>query len=279
MTIKLDLMELADFTRPKQIANEIIKQNPQIKLPISLEEVAQAAGISDIKYMPLDGLEGALVANEEKSEGKIVISNRAIPSRRRFTLGHELGHFLIPRHGHNMKCTIKDLRSNGNSKSKVLDIEAEANMFSSTLLMPPQLIRSRKLLTKVPSIENILNVKEICDVSFQACANNYINLHGDFLAMVYSKDKKITYGLNAEEHPLWLNAKKGTHIPARSLTYQADLTQRNTRIADEVDSSIWFDENKRYEIPESLIEEVYIQEDGYASTLLWFDQDIEEKDY
>lgn len=275
MSINLDLMELADFTNPKKIVREIFNQNPDIKLPIPLEDIASAAGISDIRYQPLNGLEGALVANEEKSEGIIAINNNAIQSRQRFTLGHELGHFLIPRHGHNMKCTVKDLNKKANSKSKVLDIEAEANVFSSQLLMPPQLLIKRGLLDPSPNVNNIIQLKDIFNISFQACANNYINIHGDYLAIIISQNNRIHYGLNSEENPLWLTADKGKSVPRGSHTSTVDLTKYQSITSDEVDTELWFSPNNKFEYPDTLVEETYVQEDGWAATLLWID-DIEE---
>ncbi len=275
MSINLDLMELADFTNPKKIVREILNQNPDIKLPIPLEEIASAAGISDIRYQTLDGLEGALVANKEKSEGIIAINSNTIPSKQRFTLGHELGHFLIPSHGHKMQCTVKDLSKKTSSKSKILDIEAEANVFSSQLLMPPQLLTKRGLLDASPNVSNIIQLKDICDVSFQACANNYINIHGDYLAVVYSHNNIIKYGLNADANPLWLNADRGKALPRGSHTSTVDLSKYHNISSDEVDTELWFSPDKNYEYPETLIEETYVQEDGWAATLLWID-DIEE---
>jgi len=275
MSINLDLMELADFTNPKKIVREILNQNPDIKLPIPLEDIASAAGISDIRYQPLNGLEGALVANKEKSEGIIAINSNTIPSKQRFTLGHELGHFLIPSHGHKMQCTVKDLSKKTSSKSKILDIEAEANVFSSQLLMPPQLLTKRGLLDASPNVSNIIQLKDICDVSFQACANNYINIHGDYLAVIYSHNNIIKYGLNADANPLWLSADRGKALPRGSHTSTVDLSKYHYISSDEVDTELWFSPNNNYEYPETLTEETYVQEDGWAATLLWID-DIEE---
>jgi Zn-dependent peptidase ImmA (M78 family) len=269
MSINLDLMELADFTSPTKIVREILNQNPDIKLPIPLEEIASAAGISDINYHPLDGLEGALVANEEKTEGIIAINSNTILSKQRFTLGHELGHFLIPRHGHNMKCTVKDLKKKSSTSSKILDIEAEANVFASQLLMPPQLLVKRGLLEPSPNVSNIIHLKDICDVSFQACANNYINIHGDYLAIIYSHNKTINYGLNADTNPLWLNVDGGKAIPKGSHTSTVDLSKYQSISSDVVDTDLWFCPNNSYEYPETLVEETYVQENGWAATLLW----------
>lgn len=275
MSINLDLMELADFTNPKKIVREILSQNPNIKLPIPLKEIASAAGISDIRYQSLDGLEGALVANEEKSEGIIAINSNTRHSRQRFTLGHELGHFLIPRHGHNMRCTVKDLNKKATTKSKILDIEAEANVFSSQLLMPAQLLTRRGLLDPSPNVSNIIQLTDICDVSFQACANNYINIHGDYLTIIITHNHTIHYGLNSDINPLWLNADKGKEVPRGSHTSTVDLTKYQSISSDEVDTELWFSPNNNFEYPDTLIEETYVQENGWAATLLWID-DIEE---
>jgi hypothetical protein len=51
------------------------------------------------------------VANEYKTEGVILINNSkeiGTKERQRFTLGHEIGHFMIPHHGHEMSCSISD---------------------------------------------------------------------------------------------------------------------------------------------------------------------------
>jgi Zn-dependent peptidase ImmA (M78 family) len=107
--IKLDLIEFSDYIRPKEIVDEVLKQNPNIKIPIPLSEIAKNIGIVDIDYRPLGNLEGALVANEYKTEGVILINNSkeaGTKERQRFTLGHEIGHFMIPRHGYKMSCSI-----------------------------------------------------------------------------------------------------------------------------------------------------------------------------
>lgn len=275
MGIKLELMDLADLTRPKDIVDEILRQNPNISFPIPLDDIASAVGIKDVRYQPLDGLEGALVANEEKSEGIIVVNENTIPTKQRFTLGHELGHFLIPSHGHNMRCSPKDLNARQGKNSRILDIEAEANFFSSKLLMPSKLIATRGFIDTVPSFENILKLKSLCDVSLQACVNNYINLHGDYLAVIISNNRKISYGLNANNNPLWLNANKGSQIPSRSHTASVDLSKVNTITSNEVDISTWFSPNNRFEYPDTIIEETLVQENGWAATLLWIEE-IEE---
>ena len=66
MQINLNLLELADYETAQDITEEIFNQNPNVKFPINLEHIASQVGISDIQYLPLEGIEGALIANDVK---------------------------------------------------------------------------------------------------------------------------------------------------------------------------------------------------------------------
>lgn len=275
--VDLDLMELADLSRPKEIAKEIVKQNPNIRLPVPLEDIAEKAGIRDIVYEPLDSIEGALIANDTKSEGIIVVNNKVRHQRQRFTLGHELGHFLLPRHGFLMECTAKDLVArHGKSISSEMKIEFEANEFSAEMIMPQQLFKLQPEFRAAPSINNIIKLSLLFDVSFEACARRYLELHDDQIAMVFSHNNIIRYGWCGGEIPFWLNANKGNSIPFNSATQKQDFSNTNSIAAYEVDSNIWFGSHRSWVLPETLIEEVYVQENCYSATLLWIENEIEE---
>lgn len=268
MQINLDLIELADCETPGSLTNEIFRQNPDITLPINLEKIASEVGITDIRYHSFNGLEGALVANEEKSEGIIVISSDIIPTKQRFTLGHELGHFLLPRHGHRMECTVRDMAKREAGNGGPINIEAEANLFSSRILMPPDIIISRGLLSKVASIENVVALKTTCDVSLQASANNYINLHSEPLAIVCTHNRSILYGLNCESNSLWLCADKRATVPTTSQLRNLDLTRSDCVFRSEAPLNTWFSQSGNQQLTNSILEETYVQEKGYAITLI-----------
>ena len=67
--VQLDLIELADLVRPEQLVAEVLRQNPQLPVPVPLEELAQLAGITKIEAFASEGFEGALITNATKSEG------------------------------------------------------------------------------------------------------------------------------------------------------------------------------------------------------------------
>ncbi|HEY9276997.1 MAG TPA: ImmA/IrrE family metallo-endopeptidase [Methylotenera sp.] len=276
--IQLELIEFADLVKPIDIVSLIFEQNQWIESAVPLEAIAIAAGIKDIQYAPLNSFEGTLLANDSKSEGVIVINNGAIPYRQRFTLGHELGHFMIPRHGNRMQCSKADLSAKPSKKMPLnLTIEVEANQFSAELLLPKKLIKKHSSFRNQPTIEGIKQLSELFEVSFQASAVRLADLHDDPMALVMSRYGRVIYGYKRSDFPFWLKVgNRGDLIPPKSLTGLIDTTKSETISCDECLSSLWFDNNRFYELPENLIEEVYVQEDGYVATILWFTDNIEE---
>lgn len=83
------------------------------------------------------GVEGMLMPNPNGSGEWGIIYNDSIrsPGRRNFTLAHELGHYLLHRqtNPNGLKCTNRNMADWDEGRNK---IEAEANTFSSYLLMP-----------------------------------------------------------------------------------------------------------------------------------------------
>jgi len=270
--INLDLIELADLSRPVEIATGIIKQNPGIQVPIPLEEIAFSAGIREINKRPLDGLEGALVANPEKSEGIILIKEDSRPQRQRFTLGHELGHFLIPRHGHQMSCGLSDLTTRDKKAlSSAQRMELEANQFSAELLMPRLLVRQYPGFRGEPSIECLISMAADFSVSFEACAQRYVALHDDPVAIVFAHETVVRYSTKSEGFPFWIQPGKGSTVPVKSHS-----TRINTVISGSSDAARWLDSSRYFELPEEVIEEVYTMENGYTAIFLYFDEELEE---
>lgn len=276
--IKLDLIEFADYSRPNQIVDEIISQNPNIPTPIPIEEIAEAAGICEIQYKPLGALEGALVANKYKSTGVIIVNNKEdLHHRQKYTVGHELGHFMIPSHNHKMGCSIEYMKDN----KKVEKIEAQANEFSSKILMPHTIFCKTKYFDTFPSINNIQEQAALFDVSLEACVNRYVSLHHDAVMAIFYKDKKFRYYRKSEYLPFYFSQKHQKGFPAvfGSLSKNVDMSIENKYYEEYVDSSVWFDECSGYILPEEVLEEVYVQTNGYSVTLLKFEGQIEEVEH
>jgi hypothetical protein len=110
----LDWMALDDVGgNPRKLAEAIHIQLGDYPGPVPIYEIARALDVVEIRESPLFNLEGALITSPEKGYAAILVNSRSSPQRRRFTAGHELGHFLNPWHnpplGTGFACTQEDM--------------------------------------------------------------------------------------------------------------------------------------------------------------------------
>ena len=95
MNLVLDRMALDDVgANPQRIAEAIHEQLGEGSGPVPVREIARALDIVEIREEPLTNIEGALVTTPERGSGSILVNANSDPRRRRFSIGHELGHFL-----------------------------------------------------------------------------------------------------------------------------------------------------------------------------------------
>jgi Zn-dependent peptidase ImmA (M78 family) len=280
----IDRFLLADHGSPRRLANAITDQLPPKTIPVPIHEIAKDLDIVDIRYFETDGFEGGLVAFEDKSEGTILVNGNSSEKRQRFTIGHELGHFLIPTHTGKrgeFLCTKEDLRANRSSditKRK----EIEANQFSVELLMPEKYFRKDIRVFGEPDISNILTIAQKFNMSIESTARRYVELSDYHCAIVFSRQGRVRYHIKSESFP-WLEPGKDCPIPTGSLSAVSSRSVGDTSQWEEVNSDIWIsDDSKRY--PEKVLEQTLLQQNDYRISLLFFeeielDEDEEEEEW
>src|SRR5579859_1785246 len=92
-------MDLGDCATPEALLATIHKlQNGVFPIPIPIEEWAAALDITAIEAMETEGFEGGLLMFADRSSASILVNKHNDERRQRFTIGHELGHFLLPWH-------------------------------------------------------------------------------------------------------------------------------------------------------------------------------------
>jgi Zn-dependent peptidase ImmA (M78 family) len=119
---------------------KILKDNKIQRPPVPLEKIAESYGI-EIRYEPAEEeLSGALI---RKGRNKVVIGVNSFhhPNRQRFTIAHEIAHFLLHE---GIKVHVDqdfrvNLRDEQSSKAVSWE-EIEANGFAAELLMPTAFI-------------------------------------------------------------------------------------------------------------------------------------------
>lgn len=103
---------------------------------IDLEAIAWSRGAL-VEYRPLDGCDATIVGSAKKAV--IAVSTRSSPERRRFSIGHELGHWHHHR-GRILFCGSKDVE---NPEDDALNPERHADTFASDLILPNYLLHPR----------------------------------------------------------------------------------------------------------------------------------------
>jgi hypothetical protein len=123
-------------------------------LPIPVDEIASSyygllvRDVEDLTIAPGcprleedESLSGLLLAGR----GEIWVNaaeGRDWPTRRRFTIGHELGHWVLHRdHGRPLFCRSTIVQPDEETDEDAPDIEEEASAFAAALLMPAELLR------------------------------------------------------------------------------------------------------------------------------------------
>jgi len=182
--LQLDRMAIEDAgSNPERLAAAIHDQLRLAKGPVPVAAIAAALDIVEIWTAATRGLEGALVTTEERSEGIIMVRAGATQQRRRFTVGHELGHFLNREHKTTTEtgfaCTEKDLATPWPTFPDAgwrRVQEAEASRFAIELLAPRRLIRPT-ILRGTPDLEKVLTLSRELDISREAGARRWLELH------------------------------------------------------------------------------------------------------
>lgn len=271
--LTIDRSELADTAQPDKLASLLLAQlQGQLDhvLPIPIEQVAMACGILEIRALQTEGFEGGLVQDEYKESGYILVKAGAIPERTRFTVAHELGHFVNLRHfapagAEELLCTRDDLRANGLAKNSRHGMEVQANEFAANLLMPSSQMVVQPFMKGAPEISRILALQALCGVSKEAAARRYLELHGDDFAILFTKDGNLRYSIKTRDFP-WLDVRPGQPIYGATLTREFTGLDGDISEQDEADPHHWL--NDAHAARWQLWEEVLIQANGYRMTLL-----------
>ncbi len=267
--LKLDRMAVEEAgPDPGRMAAAIHAQLPNPRGPVPVHEIAYALDIVAIREAPTRGFEAALITPEERGEGVILINGTSSYRRQRYSIGHELGHFLNPAHQPTLHaawfaCTAPDLSASwSNAKSHALASrhlrqEAEANRFAIELLAPVHLVRS--FLGGSPDLAAVVALADSLGLSREAGARRYVGLHCQVAAMVFSENDVVRYVERGNYFP-GIARRTGQNLG--EVPVATGLSGISDRIQG--DPGDWLARPSS----ETLIIQTLHQRDGFAMTLL-----------
>lgn len=270
----LDRLDLADIDAPRILARQIHKQFGRIDAAVPVIDIARSLDIQDVKLGVFDGFEGMLLTNVARSTGAILANTAKGERRARFTVAHELGHFLLERHvlsdAWGFRCKSNDMRETREMRREFRQ-EAEANHFAIELLAPRYLVSD--LLAKDLDLRNAQRVTDLLDISLEASVRRMLDLRPEPLAAVWSYGGRIRYFVKTPAFPFLTREAKAPLPPLSASARAVSNGKQGFTELQETHSIVWTSQPDL-----DLYEQTRVSNTGHAITLLWADLPDDEND-
>lgn len=180
------------------------------------------------------------------------------PGFRRFSISHELGHYLLPGHPEAVLDENGIHESFAGFRSDNV-YEKEADSFAAGLLMPSRLF-SAALANTEPGLEAIEDLSSLCITSLPATAIRYVQFADYPVAVVVSTGQSIDFcpmsdAFKALRDIEWL--KKGQPVPRSSHTHTFNQSKKRVLESDRTEgvSSLhtWFGAGPEWDLIEEVL--------------------------
>lgn len=205
---------------------------------IDLCAIAQTQGATVVEK-PVRGCEARIMGYGERA--LIVVNSESIPSRKRFSVAHELGHWMRDVNRISLGCDPETQLGSGD-----LNSETRADRYASDLLMPRFMFEPRAKRRPM-TFETVSDLARVFRTSLTATSIRLID-HGSYPAMLVCSDA---------EGVRWFSRGPGVPTILRPegvgrMTFANDLITRSAsvRTAGNVYSDQWFSSAERHTIHE-----------------------------
>lgn len=246
------------FLKARDLLDELGITEPN---EIDLEAIAQYVGAT-VTRQKMIGVEARIVGLNDQAI--ITVNEDSLPTRQRFSIGHELGHWMYDRGQIDMSCgTDKQERFYTGT-----DKESLANEFATELLLPSNMFTPR-LAKRPPTLETTKELRDTFRASFTATARRIVDLGAHPAIVVCSSlTKRVWFKASSElEDRLWPNKQTSKDTLAYELLNRSDYGEAT----DEVDADTWIDHDNaaEYVLVESSMK---VTRELVVSVLWWKDQ-------
>lgn len=251
------------------LASQTLKDYSLYNLPVDIFQLAKILEINLKPYPDAEGgIMGMLIRN--KNDFTIIYSTRINNlGLHRFTIAHEIGHYLLPEH---VEQALKDGQHVSNSKYKPW-YEIEADYFATCLLMPKVLFKS-EMLKFSDGLDAIKALSQIFNTSITATAIRYAELADFPVSVIFSNDGIVNFAKHSKLM-FKLGRKlvmKGSRIPANSKSSAIHTPNMLHKLPISLD--IWCDCDAKING-----HEIYINLGEYQKRLTVITSDYDPDDY
>lgn len=268
--MNLSRLDLDGLGSPIALALRIHELAPGLPPDFDIAALCRQFDILEISRTRTDAFEAALVTDEHKSSGGILLAEGSSAERHRFSIAHELGHFLIETHrakpGQQMACALSDLHhTDTKARDRHQRVEAEANRFAAALLMPPAKVR-KAMTSREPDLAEIVRLAGEFAVSKEAMARGYVAASRADIAVLVTRHGILQRIHRSDDFP-WIEARIGQPVPAESLLACSPPAPRALSEIEECEPDTWLGSRAAAGV-EVMTEQVLGQAGGFAMILL-----------
>ncbi len=228
----------------ERLADEVLSAFEEFAVPVDIERIAKEEGIELTDGEFDNDFNGRIEYLVEV--GTFVIYHPSIdtnqyPSRVRFSIAHELGHYFIPNH---REILMKGCAHNSMEGFRHDDaIERQADTFAAALLIPSTELKERMGKRGFLSLPQILTLANDCKASIQAAAFRYTRSAREPHLALVSEEDKVLYCFSSEEaRAIGYWSVRNQTVPDGSATRKA----ANTSGMEEgkIESQMWFPDRR-----------------------------------
>jgi len=226
------------MTLAKHHAKTLLKDFAIKTVPVDPYEIAEEMDVT-VTEDDCEGYTGMLLVVDGQALISVKESIRE-QSKKKFTVGHEIGHYSIPGHitkeRYFFKCTDQDLNIFGKKGGE----EAEANEFAAELLMPEDIFKER-IKVKNLSYNLLQELTDEFETSLTATGIRFVELSRDY-ALVCSENSCVKWFVKGEDFPFYLmnRGKLGEESMAIEFFKGRDLPKSFAAVPAEA----WLDDYK-----------------------------------
>ncbi len=128
--------------RIRSLVEQLLKTNQIQSAPVPVEEIAESLGVAVRREPTDDDLSGFLYRDRKRKSVVIGVNASHSENRQNFTIGHEIGHFLLHEGDDVHVDRGFQIKLRSEASSKGVDVEEkESNLFAAELLMPSRFLQ------------------------------------------------------------------------------------------------------------------------------------------
>jgi hypothetical protein len=205
----------------------------QIPPKVDLHQLAGQLGLTIVE-VESKSFEGALLRSSRKHSARVLVrSGIRELGRQRFTIAHEIGHYIL--HGNQQIIPCSPRVIEGWKESQPTP-EREADTFASGLLLPTTDV-TKYVNKRWPSMEVIADIADQFSSSLMAAGRKFCDVASQACAIVWSSQRQIRWFHGSPAFAYFIEVGKG--IDFDSIAYRAYEGKPLPNEMEEVPAGAW----------------------------------------